>query len=72
MKKTFIALVMVSLTAYSCSKTETAQNTEPADYAETEQKLIKNRIQDSIDADSIRANSNTAMPPQSDPEKQDQ
>ncbi|MBU4537039.1 MAG: hypothetical protein L6264_07045 [Weeksellaceae bacterium] len=66
MKKLMIALV--SMAAVSCSQNEKPQSTEPADYAETEKKLIQNHIQDSIKGDSIDAS--TAMPPQNAPEKE--
>ncbi|OWK73356.1 hypothetical protein CBW16_11475 [Flavobacteriaceae bacterium JJC] len=67
MKKLIIAIV--SMAAVSCSQNDKPQSTEPADYAETEKKLIQNHIQDSIKGDSIDAS--TAMPPQNAPEKKD-
>lgn len=49
----------------SCSKNETPQNTEPANYAETKEKLIQNPDKDSLKNDSVKVP--TAMPPQNEP-----
>lgn len=49
----------------SCSKNDTPQNTEPANYAETKEKLIQNPDKDSVKSDSIKTP--TAMPPQTEP-----
>ena len=49
----------------ACSKNDSSANTTHADYAETEQKLIQYREQDSREGDSV--NASTAMPPQETP-----
>lgn len=49
----------------SCLKNDTPQNTEPANYAETKEKLIQNPDKDSVESDSIKTP--TAMPPQTEP-----
>lgn len=46
----------------SCSKNDPNENTTPADYVETHEKLIQNKGKDSLEKDS--ANGPTAMPPQ--------
>lgn len=50
----------------SCSKNETSQNTEPANYAETKEKLIQNPEKDSVKTDTAKVP--TAMPPQTEPD----
>lgn len=62
MKRTFCTLLITSLFIIACSKNETTQNTEPADYAETNERLIQNPEKDSLKEDS--ATVPTAMPPQ--------
>lgn len=62
MKRTFGTLLITSLFIIACSKNETTQNTEPADYAETEERLIQNPGKDSLKKDSTAVPS--AMPPQ--------
>ncbi|GEM_PF-3531513 len=65
MKRTFGTLLITSLFIIACSKNETTQNTEPADYAETEERLIQNPRKDSLKKDSTAVPS--AMPPQAQP-----
>jgi len=61
--KAFAVLTILSITTLTaCSKNEQPQSTAPADYAETEKKLIQNRENDSLMGDSI--NASKAMPPQ--------
>lgn len=62
MKASIITLIFVGLFLSACSKNEEPQNTEPANYAETKQKLIPNSAKDSTAVDSVRIP--TAMPPQ--------
>lgn len=52
MKTLIVSLFFLSASVISCSKTETPQNTEPADYAETQEDLIQNPINDSATIDS--------------------
>lgn len=65
MKRTFGTLLITSLFIIACSKNETTQNTEPADYAETEERLIQNPRKDSLKKDNTAVPS--AMPPQAQP-----
>lgn len=59
--RTTITLVFALTLLTSCSKNETQQNTESADYVETIHDSIYNPTKDSI-IDSVETN--TAMPPQ--------
>lgn len=65
-----VTLFFGSLILSACTKNETSQSTEPADYAETRDKLIQNRANDSLAADSLQDNS--AMPPQTEPDLKNQ
>lgn len=62
--KIFVTFGLLGLLS-SCSKNDTPQNTEPANYAETKEKLIQNPDKDSVESDSIKTP--TAMPPQTEP-----
>ena len=62
MKTALGAILFASLFLTACSKNEPPQNTNPADYAETEKKLIQNPEKDSLKKDSTAVP--TAMPAQ--------
>ncbi len=66
--KTIIATIILTGSALSsCTDTNKPTNVEPADYAETKDRLIQNRENDSLKNDSLKADSArvpTAMPPQ--------
>ena len=61
MKTIAFALFGVA-TLISCGQNEKPENTNPADYAETHEKLIQNKEKDSVQGDST--NQSTNMPPQ--------
>ncbi len=52
MKTFIVSLLVLGASVVSCTKTETPQNTEPADYAETHEDLIQNPVTDSAAIDS--------------------
>ncbi|WP_313504549.1 hypothetical protein [Kaistella carnis] len=65
MKFKKLIIVAAPFVLFACSKNDTPQNTEPANYAETKEKLIQNPDKDSVESDSIKTP--TAMPPQTEP-----
>lgn len=61
MKKTVVILGLLIVTAIGCSPKETPASTEPADYAETHEKLISNHENDTIQIDSTAVGGRTGF-----------